>query len=174
MFCFPLVFLCSSKAWSPPTPVSHQPRWHRPVPVVSPPSPHPSVTGWTHWLHVLCGTSLFFISVNRLGQPRRWHDCCVSQVCQAKLQKTRARFSAKEKTWKRPVNSHVDIIPACHYSFNVSFCRICHRHDQDTHNRWRAVLFLPLFPPPALSRHHIGNILIIIYIYIGNYQRQNP
>lgn len=45
------------------------------------------------------------------------------------------------KTFKWPVDSHIDITPAFHFSF-VCVCRICHRHEVNTHNRWGAVSFL--------------------------------
>lgn len=56
----------------------------------------------------------------------------------------------QNSSWKWPEDSHMDIMPAFHYSFNFCICRICYRHE-DT-NRWGAVSFLcTLFLSRSLS-----------------------
>ena len=56
----------------------------------------------------------------------------------------------QNSSWKWPEDSHMDIMPAFHYSFNFCICRICYR-PEDT-NRWRAVSFLcTLFLSCSLS-----------------------
>ena len=57
---------------------------------------------------------------------------------------THVRFPAKKRTWNQP---HTDIT----MGFNVCICRICHRHEENTHNRLRAVVFF--FKHPMLPAH---------------------
>lgn len=64
--------------------------------------------------------------------------------------------------------SHIEIIPVLYYSFNVGFSKISHRHEENTHNIWRAILFLSLLPALSfqnMTENHVS-------IFINNYQGQ--
>ena len=72
------------------------------------------------------------------------------------------------------------IIPTSHHSFNVCVCRICHRHKENTHSKWRVVLFfyvlsiLPSLPPSWFLAHSTVIKENHIIIFIDNFWRQTP
>lgn len=69
---------------------------------------------------------------------------------------------------KRPVDSHISVVPAFQYSFNVCISTICRRHKESAHTRRRAV---PLLCFRALLMGVKDDPVIIA---IDDYQRQTP
>lgn len=123
------------------------------------------LTGWAHW--IVCSTaawcylslflSAFMLTDKTVNTESMRSDshvrvklgCCIvssrnSESCLFLLR------HVQNSSCKWPEDSHMDIMPAFHYSFNFCICRICYRHE-DT-NRWGAVSFLcTLFLSRSLS-----------------------
>lgn len=70
---------------------------------------------------------------------------------------------------------HDIIIPAFHHSSTVRVCRICHRHEQNTYNRWRAVVFLWtlfFFPSSTFPTFSHLSKFIIAKLHVNRWNRQ--
>ena len=110
------------------------------------------------------------------------HTGCVSCAsCAVLLLLRHVCTSLQKQTWKGPEDSHINFMAVLHYSFNVCISRICHRHEENTHNTWGAVSFmytdylpttLHLFPPTTFPLFDSKENHVITFI--DEYQRLTP